>query len=188
MLTITSLISLALCVSASALWAKTIHRSGDFTHALKTPYGPLVTFCIESIDGEIVILRTSPHVQATLGGEDARSSFSLTFEHDNPDAAFDMDFGTMVAAYIQDKGHVLRAFGFLSTHNPTRSEIGLMLPHWFLLVVFLLLPTWRLALGIRDYRRKHGDRCISCGYDLRVSTGRCPECGTPIPAGAEGAP
>ena len=42
----------------------------------------------------------------------------------------------------------------------------------------------RLAAAIRWRRKKHNPagppRCRTCGYDLRASTGRCPECGTPI--------
>ena len=50
-------------------------------------------------------------------------------------------------------------------------------PHW-LLVVVLLAPTvlYLIALSRGRWRRSHG-LCAICGYDLRESEGRCPECG-----------
>ena len=57
------------------------------------------------------------------------------------------------------------------------------LPYWALLPPFLILPAyWRLQLWKRRRRHariQHG-LCTGCGYDLRASKDRCPECGTPI--------
>jgi hypothetical protein len=53
-------------------------------------------------------------------------------------------------------------------------------PYWFLLVVFGLggMPVIvRLRRHRRRMRRLRNNQCVACGYDLRASSGRCPECG-----------
>lgn len=45
---------------------------------------------------------------------------------------------------------------------------------------FLALLIWRHLLR---RRRRRSQRCIACGYDLRASSDRCPECGASISAG-----
>lgn len=48
------------------------------------------------------------------------------------------------------------------------------------IALFAILPAIKVSRWIRrDYRREHG-LCLRCGYDLRGSTGRCPECGAEI--------
>jgi hypothetical protein len=55
------------------------------------------------------------------------------------------------------------------------------LPYWLLAVVTSLVPLrWALVLAIRARRRRRG-LCARCGYDVRVSAGLCPECGSPLP-------
>ena len=78
-------------------------------------------------------------------------------------------------------------FGFTAVYLPAivprAREIGsifqtVAVPHWFVVLTTALLPmrwAWRrIAAG----RRRRAGRCVRCGYDLRATPGRCPECGT----------
>ena len=56
----------------------------------------------------------------------------------------------------------------------------LILPHWFLALLFAVLPITWLRHRLRLRRRAKHRLCRHCGYDLRFSTDRCPECGEPI--------
>jgi hypothetical protein len=50
-------------------------------------------------------------------------------------------------------------------------------PYWFLLLLFSILPALALRRAIWTFRRRKPDLCAKCGYDLRASPERCPECG-----------
>ena len=60
----------------------------------------------------------------------------------------------------------------------------LTVPHWAVMGLLLIGPGTQLWMHHRRrrevFRRTHG-RCVQCGYDLRASIERCPECSTPIP-------
>jgi hypothetical protein len=53
------------------------------------------------------------------------------------------------------------------------------IPHWFAVLVSGVLPTVWLIAHLRRARRAAAGHCPTCGYDLRASPDRCPECGTP---------
>src|SRR5688500_13168421 len=54
------------------------------------------------------------------------------------------------------------------------------IPCWLLMIITGILPATlvrRAALHVRSRRRVARGLCRACGYDVRASTGRCPECG-----------
>ena len=84
-------------------------------------------------------------------------------------------------------------FGFVKMRertDPGTSSVttGVLAPCWFLALVTGVLPAVWLTRWRRSAiaaRRRDAGQCAACGYDLRASPGRCPECGAAeAPAGA----
>ena len=59
----------------------------------------------------------------------------------------------------------------------TRTSIGI--GFGYPLVLFAILPLWRVIALWQKRRNGTPGHCRSCGYDLRGTPNRCPECGAP---------
>jgi hypothetical protein len=93
-------------------------------------------------------------------------------------------------------GSMLKRAGFMAEHWRTSRGSGFValwsvgwdvaVPHWFLALLFSLWP----AIVLGRHRQRRADRrraaglCAGCGYDLRGSPDRCPECGAARPTDA----
>ena len=82
-------------------------------------------------------------------------------------------------ANAYDGGPRPRFFGFRFA-NPSMEEryCAASAPSWFLLMATATLPTVWVVKTVRRRRRLGEGRCRTCGYDLRATPERCPECGT----------
>ncbi len=63
----------------------------------------------------------------------------------------------------------------------------LAFPYWAAVIATAILPTWWVGRFVARRRRSRFTlTCQHCGYDLRATPDRCPECGA-VPARAPGA-
>lgn len=78
-------------------------------------------------------------------------------------------------------------FGFQITHDslPAANGTGWALevasvPYWSIVLLFAIGPVWWILHWIFEKKRAVVGHCSKCGYDLRATPDRCPECGTPV--------
>jgi hypothetical protein len=63
--------------------------------------------------------------------------------------------------------------------GPVKSRWVLLVePFWWITFVTSGLPALWTIQNIRRHRKRSNGFCTKCGYDLRATPARCPECGT----------
>lgn len=95
-------------------------------------------------------------------------------------------YGVMHLVFTYKYGHRLAGAGWAwrDINEPTQvifSVHTIALPYWLLVGILAIAPARYGFHTIRQNRRARHGKCQACGYDLRASNDRCPECGIPIP-------
>jgi len=181
--TILSALSLVLCLATVALWVRSYFvQDCLFINAGKPPASGgfnRTAYQLYSVKGNNVL-----HIQTTAYtgrlADSARRAIALRpskavawLPTTRPGYSFN---------YNPDVRHnpLIYRLGFRFSHSmddrspsfPGFTEARL--PHWLFALLFALLPSVFLIRA----RRKPRNCCQSCGYDLRATPDRCPECGT----------
>lgn len=163
-----SIISLLLLAGVVVLWVRS-RRHADIV-GYYTPAGHLQGFTNDRA-GLILYFSDVPFGQEMGLSADAMSASAEDF--------------APVHDLLFDPANVKHKFlGFQSAAAPIGSWgwkfSAWIVPYWALIVPLTILPLLRVrGFLIRRRRAKHG-QCLACGYDLRHSEERCPECGEPI--------
>ncbi len=75
------------------------------------------------------------------------------------------------------------ATGTTSITSTTTAKFAvIVVPYWILAFALAILPFIFFRSRMLRRRRRRMGLCIGCGYDIRASAGRCPECGMEIPS------
>ena len=163
-----SALSLMLCAAMVVLWVRS-HFRGDLTFIVVVSGHP-PTFCeyfVRSNYGTLLF---------------ARNQFRDGCDPRNQCDRWDPEPLTWLSHAPSRNFSESSPFRFGGYTNPagTAKHASVHLSHWLSAAVAAVLPAlwWRGYRRHRHRRRNH--LCLDCGYDLRASHDRCPECGMPI--------
>jgi hypothetical protein len=67
---------------------------------------------------------------------------------------------------------------YVGTTDPIpTSSWSLFIPYWIVIALTALEPVLAFRAAMRERQRRRTGICPICGYDLRATPDRCPECG-----------
>jgi hypothetical protein len=171
-------VSLVLCVVATLLWARGMFV-GDFLWR-NDGCGSTGVF---NARGSLMITRR-PFTSLNPIAPGARPpQWEVSHERPPRDLLTVMDTLHGPRQYFRCVGFasgVARDGGLVMSRNG-------VVPLWAVVVATAIAPSVTIRHRLQSRRHRHRlatGLCPTCGYDLRASKDRCPECGTAIPAAA----
>jgi len=176
-----NLLSLMLCVAACVTWgrshrqAATLHREWD--DRVRSTY---CAYYISSVDGRVSVWRQWRWVRPS----DSAYSFHDGCERRRRERAWHgweyMPAFSVLVPPTKSKWEVAGfSYGRETEQHPARVATSqvLVVPHWSLAAASLTPLGLAAIERRRRLRRWRRTACASCGYDLRATPDRCPECG-----------
>lgn len=176
--------SLMLCIATLGAWVRSYHVSDwvEYVHDHRMEHGRRLIF----LNSDCGRLALGTGILDVLHGDLYRGGF--TFCHiapsRRPPAYWDEREGDPDDPSPPPMPPWWTRFGFGVQHdlqNDCSDQITIAAPHWFIVLLTFLLP----ALCVKRFRLGLGRAqgiCKGCGYDLRATPDRCPECGA-VPLG-----
>jgi hypothetical protein len=191
--TVASVLSLVTCIGVVGLWFRS-RTAGDWIGH----YGPTYIRGFSSGSGRMIFSRVEnpwPRMAAEMRQLMAEYPPFAERNRNNPEflrylrlAKPHWERETFPAydhasSPIPASSHSYLGFGYwrwISEGDTGQLGLWIAVPYWGPALLTAILPAiWFACLG-RDLRRNRLGLCRACGYDLRASKDRCPECGTPI--------
>jgi hypothetical protein len=174
-------LSLLLCMAAVGLWVRSSWYFADRVSWVRAGGVPVLNV-VELDRGRIVVFRAVP---VDDSGQIVGAETEWLTEDWRPHADWDVvpaGTGVMLSYVAFDEGTwrwgglVYQRERSISLHQAIRFRV-LAVPLWMIGAASAVLPCVRAIDFVRRRRRYAQGHCPACGYDLRATPDRCPECG-----------
>jgi hypothetical protein len=180
LLTLAAVASLVLCVATVALWVRSYCRAdviGYQSHGeRRLGVVRIRVSWIHSNVGELAFVAETIAMASGSAPTDSR------WEYVTRAAGREGTLAASTRDFVGVSSDWFGGFGFARASGRADPPVrGLCLPHWFVALIFAVLPVVRLRSSLRSRTLRRDARCPACGYDLRATPERCPECGA-VPA------
>ena len=160
-LNLLTLVSLLLCVAVVALWVRS-YSVGDVVRVRSESRW----YQAWSDKGS---LRFGTHLRS-----------ELDFDLPRHQAIVPPPYDVVRARRAVNRRLEWNGFRYMAESRAAPSSRSVQVPSWFVALLAAILPA--LWLGRRLLRRYPPGHCKRCGYDLRASPDKCPECGILSPS------
>jgi hypothetical protein len=176
-------VSLILCVAIIVLWVRSYWVDDSWKcQTLDAPKSRWTEYELSSDFGAIYALyfpiQFSMPADATdrlQSGADEAPGYYHIARPSHP-----ADYDNFSASFWNRRGFVLRfeQHANVRVSNPSTYRMDrALVPDWFIVLILLLLSLPGMIQIRRDRLRRRAGLCFACGYDLRATPDRCPECG-----------
>jgi hypothetical protein len=154
-----AVISFLGCVFTIALWVRSDSWRDDWKLQGQPNYA-----CLDSYEGEIWVYWVTGNL---VGGPyQSREFFGLGIRRN-----------CVMAISETSHSQPEPAAAAAVTPGPFFAASAVGVQDWFLALAFAIAPILRFRPHLARNRRLRAGHCQSCGYDLRATPDRCPECG-----------
>ena len=189
--TLLSAVSLVLCLGTCVLWVRSYWVADELKRWEIRDYGtPPTRYYVElratTSRGRVVVAAASKHI----------ATKPELWSHTEADGAVAPGLGTGAGWERGDPFDLVASFDFAASslsspllllrlgigwwgtgENPVLAVREVAFPHAVVAAASAAAPVWCFRRQLRRRRRTRSGLCAACGYDLRATPGRCPECG-----------
>ena len=182
-LTILSLLSCASCLAVTGLWIRTyyVREAITFRHYVRghNPQSTARRPIIQDVEGYSLVGDGKVLVHYYYAAD---GLFAPTSEGTNPDPGW-----LVFRSDVSDPGTIWWMSSFPRFHGDVYHSGGLTeatigFPFGFPCGVLAIPPAILLSIVVNRRLKRRSGLCAKCGYDLRATPDRCPECGA-VPLG-----
>ena len=169
--TITSALSMLLCVATAALWIAGIGH--DLYVDFETRSSQL---SLHSVNGHLALGHFKPYYRTMALGR-----FNIVYFSIPASSETDIEWA------ISDDSNGVKSkaggFGFYFTTEATVGDVQrwVVVPTWTAALLLCVLPAMSVLRVTRNRGRRLFSQCVTCSYNLTGNaSGVCPECGTAV--------